>query len=102
MDTKGRLSMQKLMPLQLQETNRHLVEGLDLDDTEATQTKGHSRRKQLQAKMAVELIELDRPQGLKCLRLWKEMSDVFVQIRDINFKTLDEYLPFRFVDAGCP
>lgn len=52
--------------------------------------------------MAVEMMDLDREAGLECLRLWKEMSDVFVQIRDINFKTIDEYLPFRFVDAGCP
>lgn len=83
-------------------TNRELVEGLDLDTTEATGTKEHIKRRQLQAKMAVELIDIDRKQGLECLRLWKEMSEVFVQIRDKNFKNIDEYLPFRFIDAGCP
>lgn len=91
------------MSQQIQEINRELVEGLDFDDAEhTTGTKAHVRRRQLQAKMAVGLIELDRKQGLECLRRWKEMSAVFVQIRDMQFKNIDEYLPFRFVDAGCP
>lgn len=88
--------------MQLQETNRELVEGLSLDAIESTASKGHVKMKQLQAKMAVQLIDLDRKQGLECLRLWNEMSDVFVQTRDIDFKTIDEYLPFRYIDAGCP
>ncbi|KAI9727247.1 MAG: hypothetical protein M1828_006866 [Chrysothrix sp. TS-e1954] len=65
-------------------------------------TKSHVKRRQLQAKMVVELLNIDKKQGHECLRLWKEMSDVFVQIRDLDFKTLDDYLPFRVVDAGCP
>lgn len=86
----------------MQEANRELVEGLDLDDEGVKGTKAHIKRRQLQAKMAVELLDLDRNKGLECLRLWKEMSDVFVSIRDVDFRTLDDYLPFRFVDAGCP
>lgn len=65
-------------------------------------TKDHIRRRQLQAKMAVELIDIDREKGAECLRLWKEMSEVFVKVRDMDFKTLDEYLPVRAIDAGCP
>lgn len=60
------------------------------------------RRRQLQAKMAVELLEVDKEQGAECLRLWKEMSDVFVEIRDTDFRTIDEYLAMRAIDAGCP
>ena len=67
-----------------------------------TGTKQHIKRRQLQAKMAVELIDIDQAKGFECLRLWKDMSNVFVQIRDLNFKNLDEYLPFRVGDAGCP
>jgi ophiobolin F synthase len=52
--------------------------------------------------MAVEMMDVDKVQGKECLRLWKEMSDVFVQIRDLDFTTIDEYLMFRAVDAGCP
>ena len=78
------------------------MEGLDVDAEVRAGSKDHVRRRQLQAKMAVELLDMDNEQGKECLRLWKEMSDVFVQIRDLNFKGLDEYLPFRVVDAGCP
>ena len=30
------------------------------------------------------------------------MSDVLVQIRDMKFTVLDNYLKFRVIDAGCP
>lgn len=52
--------------------------------------------------MAVEMMDLDKVKGKECLRLWKEMSDVFVEIRDLKFATMDDYLSFRIVDAGCP
>lgn len=52
--------------------------------------------------MVMELMEVDKEQGKECLRLWKEMSEVFVQIRDMEFTILDTYLKFRVVDAGCP
>lgn len=56
----------------------------------------------MQAKMATELLEFDLEQGQVILRLWKEMSDVFVDIRDLDFQTLEDYFIFRAVDAGCP
>ena len=84
------------------ETNRTLTEGLNPLGDSRSGTKDHARNRQLQAKMAVELVSVDEELGGECMRLWKEMADVFVQIRDLDFKTLDEYLPFRVVDAGCP
>ncbi|KAK6084429.1 polyprenyl synthetase [Seiridium cupressi] len=86
----------------LWETNKELTEGLTLGEEVGTGTKDHVRRRQLQAKMAVELMDIDKVQGKECLRLWKEMSDVFVQIRELKFTKLDDYLIFRVVDAGCP
>lgn len=68
-------------------------------------TKDHVRRRQLQAKMAVEMLDVDKVKGTECLRLWKEMSDEFVKIRhnkDLDFTTIDDYLVFRAIDAGCP
>lgn len=79
-----------------------LTEGLDLSHEAKAGTKDHIRRRQLQAKMAVELIDIDKDKGAECLRLWKEMSEVFVKVRDMDFKTMDEYLPVRAIDAGCP
>lgn len=82
--------------------NRQLIEGLTLDGEVSAGSKDHVRRRQLQAKMVMELMEVDKEQAKKCLRLWKEMSEVFVQIRDMDFTTMDDYLKFRVVDAGCP
>jgi hypothetical protein len=47
-------------------------------------------------------MEVDKEQAKETLRLWKEMSEVFVQIREMNFTVLEDYLKFRVVDAGCP
>ncbi|KAJ5122064.1 hypothetical protein N7448_003195 [Penicillium atrosanguineum] len=52
--------------------------------------------------MAAELLDVDKEQGKEILRLWKEMSNVFVGIRDVDFRVLDDYLPSRAIDAGCP
>lgn len=52
--------------------------------------------------MATQLLEVDAERGSKCLKLWKEMSETFVDIRDQQWNTLDDYLAFRAVDAGCP
>lgn len=82
--------------------NRQLMEGITLEGEVGEGSKDHVRRRQLQAKMVMELMEVDKEQAKKCLRLWKEMSDVFVQIRDMNFTVLDDYLKVRAVDAGCP
>jgi ophiobolin F synthase len=88
--------------LKLWEANQELTEGLDVDQACTTGTKDHIRRRQLQAKMAVQMLEFDMEKGTECLRLWKEMNATFVHIRSKDFKTLDEYLSLRAVDAGCP
>lgn len=88
--------------MKLLEANKELIEGLDVEQGCTAATKDRIKRRQLQAKMAVELLDIDMEKGTECLQLWKEMSDTFVQIRFMQFKTLDEYLSFRVIDAGCP
>lgn len=88
--------------MKLLKANMELTEGLDIDQGCTAGTKDRIRRRQLQAKMAVELLDTDTEKGTECLQLWKEMSDTFVQIRSLQFDTLDEYLSFRIIDAGCP
>lgn len=78
------------------------MEGLTLGGEPGAGSKDNVKRRQLQAKMVMELMEVDKDQAKETLRLWKEMSDVFVQIRDMKFTALDAYLKFRVVDAGCP
>lgn len=75
---------------------------MSLGDENKIGTKDHVRRRQLQAKMAVELMDVDKDQAKECLRLWKEMSEVFVHIRDRKYTNLDDYLKTRAIDAGCP
>ncbi|UZP36774.1 hypothetical protein NXS19_004590 [Fusarium pseudograminearum] len=88
----------------LQKANEQLMEGLTLagDTSHGPKSKDHVQRRQLQAKMVMELMEVDKEQAKETLRLWKEMSAVFVQIRDMKFTVLEDYLKFRVVDAGCP
>ncbi|KAG5779560.1 hypothetical protein H9Q73_006783 [Fusarium xylarioides] len=88
----------------LHKANKQLMEGLTLegDTSRGPKSKDHVQRRQLQAKMVMELMEVDKEQAKEALRLWKEMSEVFVQIRDMKFTVLEDYLKFRVVDAGCP
>ena len=78
------------------------MESLTLAGDVSGGSKNDVKRRQLQAKMVMELMEVDNTKAKECLRLWKEMSDVFVQIRDLKFTVLDDYLKYRVVDAGCP
>lgn len=78
------------------------MKGLSLKASSSSGSKDEIKRRQLHAKMIMELMEVDKDQAAECLRLWKEMSDVFVQIRDMKFTVLDTYLKYRVVDAGCP
>ncbi|KAI1175872.1 isoprenoid synthase domain-containing protein [Nemania sp. FL0916] len=86
----------------LVEANTQLMEGLTMETKGGTGSKDQVKRRQLQAKMVMELMEIDKEQAQECLRLWKEMSNVFVEIRDMKFTVMNDYLKFRVVDAGCP
>ncbi|QPC69260.1 hypothetical protein HYE68_000012 [Fusarium pseudograminearum] len=94
----------RLTIFKLQKANEQLMEGLTLagDTSRGPKSKDRVQRRQLQAKMVMELMEVDKEQAKETLRLWKEMSAVFVQIRDMKFTVLEDYLKFRVVDAGCP
>lgn len=86
--------------LQLNKANKQLTEGLEEYGNGQLSTRSNVKR-QMQAKMATELLEFDQEQGQVILRLWKEMSKVFVNIRDLDFHALEDYFIFRVVDAGC-
>ena len=52
--------------------------------------------------MAVEIMSFDKEMGREYMRLWKELADRFIEIRDLKFKNIDEYLAYRIIDVGCP
>lgn len=49
------------------------MEGLTMDKKSGSGSKDHVKRRQLQAKMVMELMEVDKDKAQECLRLWKEM-----------------------------
>ena len=87
--------------LQLWEAQRELAESLTLGGEVRLRNKNNVKIRQLQAMIAVELLAVDKEQGSKCLRLWKEGSEGSVRIRSLDFTKLDDYLSFRTVEAGC-
>ena len=87
---------------QLQGLNRTVTDALDPERESTDSTKEYVRDRQLQAKMAVEIMSVDKEMGQEYMHLWKELADSFVAIRDLKFKNIDEYLACRFVDLGCP
>lgn len=59
-------------------------------------------RKQLQAKMAVQLASMDSECAERVMRVWKTMLSTTLEDKSNNFNTLEEYLDFRIVDTGAP
>ncbi|KAJ5641727.1 isoprenoid synthase domain-containing protein [Penicillium lividum] len=92
---------EKKREMDLSKANNQLTEGFEEYGDVRLSARNNVNR-QMQAKMAAELLEIDKEQGQVILGHWKEMSKIFVDIRDREFHGLDDYLKFRAVDAGCP
>ncbi|KAJ5041497.1 uncharacterized protein L3040_005082 [Drepanopeziza brunnea f. sp. 'multigermtubi'] len=81
------------------ERNRTLIGSLD--DAGSDKRTGQSLAlKSLQARFAVQALEMDAPIGSWLLEEWKRQFGVSSEERDAA-KTLDEYLKLRLVDAGA-
>lgn len=63
--------------------NNKLTEGLN--GNKDVRLSQNDMRRQLKDKMSQGLLKIDKGQGHKILRLWKEMSNVFIEIGDLNF-----------------
>ena len=57
--------------------------------------------KSIQARFAVEALEMDEVIGPWLVQVWKKQFSVKSEERDREFKTLEEYLNFRYVEAGA-
>ena len=86
----------------LWEKNRALKIGVNPEGNSTLGTKEDVRNKQLQAKVAVELLKVDRELGNECIRLWDQFGDTLLKLKSWNFESLDEYLEHRILDAECP
>ena len=86
----------------LWEKNRAFRSGVNGEGNSTLRTEENVRNKRLQAKMAVELPNVDRDLGNECTRLWDQFGDEFSKPRTWDFKSLDEYREHRIIGAECP
>jgi ophiobolin F synthase len=57
--------------------------------------------KSIQARFAVEALEIDEVIGTWLLQVWKRQFSIRSEERDREFETLEQYLNFRYVEAGA-
>jgi ophiobolin F synthase len=57
--------------------------------------------KSMQARFAVEALEIDEAIGTWLLQEWKRQFSVGSEERDKEYTSIEEYLKFRIVDAGA-
>lgn len=55
----------------------------------------------MQARFAVEALEIDEAIGTWLLQVWKRQFSVGSEERATDFKSLEQYLKLRLVDAGA-
>lgn len=55
----------------------------------------------MQARFAVEVLEIDEAIGTWLLQEWKRQFSVTSKERDAEYKSIEQYLKFRIVDAGA-
>lgn len=59
--------------------------------------------KQIQAKIILDLYDIDRPCGQRIIDMWKKGMSTTRQLKLRRpYTTLDEYIPFRSLDTGAP
>jgi ophiobolin F synthase len=57
--------------------------------------------KSIQARFAVEALEIDEAIGTWLLQVWKRQFSIKSEERNKEFETLEQYLNFRYVEAGA-
>ena len=64
------------------------------------ESKGSGKR-QLQSKIFLEMIKLDRERAITSMKLWARFVE-FASGRQhhIQFTSLEEYIPYRIIDVG--
>ena len=60
-----------------------------------------SRKKQIQSKMLLEMLSLDKERALTTMKAWAKFVELASGRRHhTHFATLDEYIPYRVIDVG--
>ncbi|KAL2139942.1 hypothetical protein VTI28DRAFT_4454 [Corynascus sepedonium] len=61
-----------------------------------------SGRKQIQAKMMLQLNQTDKVCAARIMDAWKTMLSTTLRDKSKNFSNLQEYIDFRIIDTGAP
>ncbi|KAK4449781.1 isoprenoid synthase domain-containing protein [Podospora aff. communis PSN243] len=73
-----------------------------LGDDELGKKNAGVGRKQMQAKMMVQLMRIDAICAKRVLDVWKTMLLTTLKHKSDSFESLDEYLDYRITDTGAP
>jgi hypothetical protein len=87
--------------LQGDEENDRMLDALrEAASTGAIDPK-KSGKKQIQSKMLLEMLAIDRQRALTTMKAWAEFVELASGRRHhTHFATLDEYIPYRVIDVG--
>jgi hypothetical protein len=86
---------------QFDESNQALIGSLESTDWENQVSQKSLIMKSMQARFAVEALEIDEAIGTWLLQVWKRQFSVGSEERATDFKSLEQYLKLRLVDAGA-
>lgn len=79
------------------------TENLVLSETDYRTVRSATGTKQIQSKMLLELLEIDKPCAEVFIQSWKEMvATTASRDKSCLFTTLDEYVDYRIIDTGAP
>ena len=62
--------------------------------------KGASGKRLMQAKILKEMLAVDKPRALVAMKSWAKFVQSAAGREHHEFKTLDEYIPYRSLDVG--
>jgi hypothetical protein len=73
-----------------------------LGERESAAPNVKSGRKQIQAKMMLQLKMVSKACAARVMEAWKTMLSTTLRDKSKDFADLDEYLDFRIIDTGAP
>ncbi|GAB1315557.1 geranylgeranyl pyrophosphate synthetase [Madurella fahalii] len=73
-----------------------------LGEAERTQRNVQTGRKQIQAKMMLQLLRTDKACAERVIKVWKIMLATTLKHKSDSFSSLEEYLDYRIIDTGAP
>ncbi|KAJ5813261.1 geranylgeranyl pyrophosphate synthase [Penicillium pulvis] len=91
--------LESVSKVSLDEGNDNIV----LNETEYRTVRSTTGTKQIQSKMLLELLEIDKPCAEVVITAWKEMvATTASRDKSCIFNGIEEYVDYRIIDTGAP